>query len=141
MYKSKAMVVIMSLVGAAAIHAVFAACATGSMDTSSAAASSETCACNGSAIQGAPGPRGAEGPQGPQGLQGLQGAPGAFAGQISLKPGDNGSAPCGVYCAGAQWGPTGTCVGAKIASGPSAGTYIDCATVAGTEVSCYCSRF
>jgi hypothetical protein len=92
------------------------------------------------------GPAGAQGPPGPQGAQGPQGAPGApgaFAGQISMKTGNNGTVSCATYCAGAAWGPTGTCVGAKLIAGSSAGSYVDCQTMlgVGNDLSCWCSQF
>lgn len=66
---------------------------------------------------------------------------------VFLKPGNNGTASCDVFCAGAEWGPaTGTCVGAKVVSGPRAGTMLTCSEVAAstyglTNVTCLCSTF
>ena len=150
-------IIIGSLIGALAIDAVFAACARGSLDGAADAADdaapggpkgNPSCTC-GAAPAGPRGPEGAQGlpgsqgREGPQGAQGPQGAAGAFAGQIAQKGGNNGTVSCGTFCAGAQWGPTGTCVGAKLVSGVGVGTYIDCQTVPGlnNSLDCWCSQF
>ena len=143
-----------SLLGALAVHVAFAACANGVLDSTEASAQSDGgpavvaagtgCACaagepGAKGPQGAPGPQGMPGPQGIQGIQGIQGVPGAFVGAIAEKPGDNGSVSCSTFCAGAEWGPTGTCVGARLLP---AGAYVSCETAPfPSAVDCWCSHF
>ncbi|WP_140912136.1 hypothetical protein [Methylomonas koyamae] len=62
-------------------------------------------------------------------------------GQIFAKGGNNGSVSCELFCAGSQWGATGTCVGAQIAKGPQIGQYVSCSTGTATDTNCWCSNF
>jgi hypothetical protein len=61
--------------------------------------------------------------------------------KMFVKGGNNGSVSCDVYCQGAQWGATGSCVGARRASDKG---YVGCDTVIGTATSsaeCVCLSF
>jgi hypothetical protein len=77
-----------------------------------------------------------------QSLAALQSSVDALMSRLDLKVfakgGNNGSAPCDAFCAGSQWGPVGTCVGAKFN-----GTYVACSTVASptgmAAGTCWCS--
>ena len=150
-----------SLIGAIAIHAVFA-CANGDIGESAIAAddgatageptgAGPSCACTAGPAgaagvagpAGSTGSMGAPGPAGPAGPTGPQGAAGAFAGHIAEKGGNNGTVSCATFCAGSQWGATGTCVGAKLLAGPATGTYLDCQTLLGVAytLDCWCSQF
>ena len=169
MNRTQPKVILGSLAGAILIQAFFA-CATGAIDAtaiagddaatpgdgtpSGSSSGGGTCSCPAGAQgpAGAAGPAGSTGPAGPAGAVGPQGAvgppgpqgqPGAFAGHIAEKGGNNGTVSCATYCAGSEWGPTGTCVGAKYLAGPAVGTYIDCQTLPVTAytLDCWCSAF
>jgi hypothetical protein len=61
--------------------------------------------------------------------------------KMFAKGGNNGSVSCDVFCEGAQWGATGSCVGARRATDKA---YVSCATVIGAETSaaeCFCLAF
>lgn len=116
---------------------------------------------------GASGPQGPSGPKGDTGLTGAtggQGPQGAFPGNIVYTGGgDNGTAPCSVFCSGygwsgkGAWGYNGTCVGARldIHANPSSiaslnGLYVGCdfqpSTIQGWNtavdtLACWCIRF
>jgi hypothetical protein len=55
--------------------------------------------------------------------------------QLFQKPGNNGSAPCNVFCQGSQWGQVGSCVGGRTDNGG----YVDCASVPGIYTICICA--
>ncbi len=102
--------------------------------------------------QGLQGPQGERGPQGGAGVAGPQGYPGPKGdpGRDSTlthwtfeKGGNNGTVSCDTFCGGAQWGRTGTCIGAKIVAGPRNGEYTLCSLVSGegNHLRCACTNF
>jgi hypothetical protein len=54
------------------------------------------------------------------------------------KPGNDGSASCDTYCAGAQWGPTGTCVHAAVIDVPCSQPLATGKLTNGSDVQCAC---
>jgi hypothetical protein len=62
-------------------------------------------------------------------------------GEEFLKPGDNGTSSCNTFCAGSQWGRTGTCVSAFVAGLSEAqDCSIDPGLITnGTEMTCLCA--
>jgi hypothetical protein len=63
-------------------------------------------------------------------------------GSIVKKGGDNGTATCDTYCAGTQWGPSGTCVGAF---DTASGQFVACSALGSNpgnaQLTCYCTQF
>jgi hypothetical protein len=56
---------------------------------------------------------------------------------VFYKGGNNGTMTCDAFCEGAQWGQTGTCVGAMVAS---SGQFVSCGATPAKDMWCYCSR-